>query len=241
MFHVDVSNNIIKDVSDFVLNTCQQKAVNGGGRHLIVINIVDKLKTNVALAIKSIINKYTNNALFIIRNDNGHYIDQHIFTSCQIVRLTINHELFHSDFRKAIGLEETATTSGYTDPMNMCIAFEYQADVDPLSTFVNHHMDNLINTLSNPTSTVDTYGKALREYCIKVGASCISIATLGHYMITWMQNNSVIDNELATDIIHEIAMMEHMTKCVTKPLFALEHHVDEIIQKIYKRANRSET
>jgi hypothetical protein len=213
-----------------IVNICQQKTVLGGKRHVIVMNIVDKLKSNIALAIKSIINKYTNNALFIVRNDNGVHIDEHLVASCLTVRLVFDHELFAADFANATGKKITT----FTDPMNMCIALDLPAgaDLDPLQHFVSHHMTHMLNLLAKGDTTVDTYGKALRDFCIKVGASCIPIATLGHCILAWLEKRGNVD---VSDYVGSVAQMEHMTKCVTKPLFALELKIDEIVQRLHSK------
>jgi hypothetical protein len=265
MFHIDASNQHPRDIYEFVTSVCQQKSVhikNGksNSRHLIVINIVDNLKKNVALGIKAMMNKYIANAIFVIRNDGGFHIDEHLINSCQQVRLCIDHDLFAADFILKVNNHDDVNMnqlvlSDLTDPMNMCIALECgnYKHIDPLMNFVFHHMDTMFESLINPTSTLETYGKHVRNFCIKVGAACLSIAIVCRHVMAWTMTSTTTctmnnkghgqdqgqgqgQDELFRKVLHMLAEMEHATKCVSKPLFTLEHNIDGILQLIVKSA-----
>ena len=241
MFHIDISNQHPRIAYDYIVNVCQQKTLKAT-RHLIIINIVENLKKAIALAIKSIMNKYIGNALFVIRNDGGFHIDEHLLNSCQLVRLCLDHVLFARDLVNVVAtatatVHKTDATSlslsSHRDPINMCIALELEGtaflNVDPLLEFVIHHMDTMVESLSSPTSTLESYGKTVRTFCIKVGASCVPIATVASHILTWTLRHH---GELYVDVLNILTTMEHATKCVSKPIFALEHNINDIVQHI---------
>lgn len=246
MFHVDISNQHPRIAYDYIVNVCQQKTLKAK-RHLIVINIVENLKKAIALAIKSIINKYIGNALFVIRNDGCFHIDEHLLNSCQLVRLCLDHVLFAGDLVAATAAVATAAVdktvalslSSHRDPINMCVALELQGtpflNVDPLLEFVVHHMDTMVESLSSPTSTLESYGKTVRTFCIKVGASCVPIATVASHILTWVLRHH---GELYVVVLNILTNMEYATKCVSKPIFALEHNINDIVQHIVEHKSK---
>ncbi len=97
-------------------------------------------------------------------------------------------------------------------------------------------MDVMTECLLNPTSSLETYGKHVRNFCIKVGAACVPIAAVSKHILAWISISILIkpNEDLYVNVLHVLASMEHATKCVSKPLFALEHNIDLVLQMIVK-------
>lgn len=219
MFHINISNHTS---TDFIMNICEQKHVQAGKRHVIVFNIVDSLKNGMVLSIKSIMNKYIDNVMFIVRNDENFLIDPLILHSGVRINLAIDCAMFARDFDRAIGSPFKSDPT--MEPMNICIAAQIPQGqcIDVLGAFVAHHMNNLVVLFDQD---IDVYGKALRDFCIKIGAAGVPISTVCMHIIEWANGNP--------EIMHLVALMDHAAACVKKPLFALEKYVDEIITRCF--------
>lgn len=233
MFHINISNHTCVD---FIINICEQKQIRAGDykRHVIVLNIVDTLKNGITLSIKSIMNKYVDNAMFIVRNDENFLIDSLIVNSGQRINLTIDNEMFVRDFERATGISVDGRFFEM-EPMNVCIAAQIPAGGlhDVLGEFVAHHLSNMVLLYDQD---IDVYGKALRDFCIKIGASGVQISTVCMQVLKWTRcidgidasSNAIEEN---AQMMHLIASMDHAAACVKKPLFALEKYVDDIVSR----------
>jgi hypothetical protein len=221
MFHVNLSNQHSFDMFEFVTNSVQQKRPCGdASRHIVVFNIVDKLRHAVCLGIKSIVSKWSSNALFIIRNDGGYFLPLVVTAMFQIVRVSTSCCSFAKDFEHALGGKKLPLVD--KDPMNMCIALEGVAPFDALQRYVYMTMDKLGANVDKP---INVYGKLLRDFCVRIGASCVPVATIAMHILEKETNV-----EYKQELVSILARMEHGCAIVSKPIFTLELEIDRIVR-----------
>lgn len=220
MFHVNLSNQHSFDMFEFVTNSVQQKRPCGdASRHIVVFNIVDKLRHAVCLGIKSIISKWSSNALFIIRNDGGYFLPLVVTAMFQTVRVSCSSS-FVEDFERALGGKKLPLVD--QDPMNMCIALEGVAPFDALQNYVYMTIDKLVANVDKP---INVYGKLLRDFCVRIGASCVPVSTIAMHIL---EKETNVENK--QELVSILARMEHGCAIVSKPIFTLELEIDRIVR-----------
>ena len=238
MFQIEMRNHHVPELFDFVINLCQQQRPTGQNlRHIVVINMIDKMKPATALGLKSILTRFSCAAHFILRNDTGFYVSESVRVVVQPIKLMLHAPSFQTDFYAAISCSLPLGQTDYNDPMAMCIAAE-AASTCPLlqfnavQVFVCNHMDKLLATADK---SLDTFGKHLRDFCIKIGAAGVPIATIAFEILKWTRLKT--DTDCASvAILHILAEMDHGAAIVSKPLFILESCVNEIVHYINDNA-----
>jgi hypothetical protein len=206
---------------DFIYNICQQKS--HVGKHVIVMNIVDQIKPNFALAIKSIINQCIESCVFILVNNKGVNVSSALKEICLVASLKIDHDMFTNDFFRLINMD--VCVFNQTDPLNICMLAEHpNVSIDYLEKFVKLNMDNII-----ACKTLESYGKSLRIFCIKIGASAIPISNVVIEIINY------IGPRMNAEIMQLLTDMEYETKKTNKYLFALEYKIDCVVNLFIER------
>ena len=222
MFQIDLRPRLF----DFVRNLCQQKRPDNR-RHVVVFTMTDKLKHATALGLKSIMSRFASNAVFILRNESGFHVPEVVQAVLQPVHLILDARAFCVDFGSLIGnLDLNFNAQSFSDPMNICIAASAPPGVtfDGLERFVAESMRRLVE-LRGAGAPIDVYGRALRDFCIKIGAACIPIATVAAEILKWSDGDG-------GRLIHTLARMDHGAAVASKPIFVLEQAIDEVVNLI---------
>ena len=214
-FQIDICNSNIHDCVAFIKSTCTQKSMIGS-RHVVILNIVDALKRNPSLAIKSIIEFFSFNAFFIV-SSCGCFVDARIRNMCTLVNLEF-------DIRKLIGEQnESIIKQSEGDPVNAMLLLHVDRLGDPcsLAAFVRKYITNLEKIQKIQNGNMLEYSKVLREFCIRLGAACVPIHVVAKEIL------KIYDSY---DIISLLAEMEHCCVTTSKNLFALQYYIDLIIR-----------
>ena len=242
MFQIEMRNHHMVELFDFISNLCEQRRPEGDKRHIVVINLIDKMKPGTVLGIKSILTRFSTSAIFILRNDACVYIAESIKSIVQQIPLVFDYlSEFKTDFERVASIK-LPLIEYCNDPMDYCIMAESPGTkFDALQTFVGAHMNKLNNAIDQP---LDVYSKVLRDFCIKIGAACVPISAIAIEILKWFRlleeskrENKIQNNGKSnmTEILHILAEMEHGAAIVTKPLFVLEQKMNELIHYINGR------
>ena len=223
MFKIDVCNGNIHESIKFIQGILRQRSLLGP-RHVVAINIVDVLKHNPMLAIKSVLDE-SENVFFIVTGSSSCFIDQRILHVCTQIRMDFDIERFKFNLNN--GTVGTVGTVVSSDPLDIILLY-YSAspfESTSLEKFIHKNLANLSQLLKKDKTTVLVYGKALRDFCIRIGASCVPISTVCHHILSFMPSQSPF-------LLDLVAEMDNMCALASKHIFALEYFMDLIVKKL---------
>ena len=188
----------------------EQKCVSGD-KHIIVLNIVEKLRSSVTLAMRSIINKYSHTAMYILINNTEYTLPRQI------------QELFFNVSIK-FDIDKFCLEEGYDkidkDPLNS-ILLKTAGDI----TIKNHLEDFIINKLTllheqSKLNKKNLFFQELHKFVLNLIAGAIPINILAITILKWKSNPGVVKH---------LADLDHKFKCSNKGLFAMEYYLQNII------------
>lgn len=215
-FEMTLTNTNLSDVIEFCVDVCQQKRYEGNQakRHVFLLSIVETLKLSKFAALRSLLFDFQNTSWFILMSYPDVPIPRCLIDTCSIINLCP----FDLDrFKRAKGITSHAGRS--TDPIDI-ILLNHFTKKTALDTFVGSRMDELVR------GTRDTYQERLKDFVIKVGASCVPVHTLSHLLLEWGRQTQVDLPRLIT----LLAAMEHTCRISSKQIFALEYYIDAIVK-----------
>ena len=204
---------------DFIDNICKQQG--HFGNHVIVIHFVEQIRSNLALSLKSIINKFIHNTIFLLFHQTYVNIDRNIVNTCTRTNIFIDMNRYQKDFSEKIGID---FNSQEEDPMNLCLIAEYP-EVSR-NTFRNF-VENYISEITKQTD-FHKRGKLLRDFTLKIGASSIPVRILCKELID-IYSKRAYDNHKVLQIISD---MEYHSKKTNKYIFVLEYHLSLLLDFI---------
>jgi len=206
MFVINVNSDSIKVIKSLVEQKCLITE-----RHIVIINVTDKLRGHLALALSSVINKYTNTTLFILVNISKQYIPRSI---CNLL-LNIDLAFDIARFKKDAKVDPDMYVPS-DDPMNLCIMMSTCTipRQTHLETYVHRALNELVTNRCKPV-----YLNGVRELAVRIGAGIVPIRMLSQIILRWRAD---------AETVAILAELDSCARQSSKEIFAFEHFIQKL-------------
>ena len=261
-FEVIIHNGNLIEATDYCATVCkvgpmnQNKNKNQNQRHTFLIYITSPLGKGRAACLRALLLDHPLNAWFIVIANPDTPVSAAIIETCSVINLCkFDLDRFASD--RNLGVVEGKGK----DPLDLLIAANRKSAAERategatdsmLDTFVRARFNSMLQSFiatglcfkggKGCKECKDPYQEQLKDFCIRIGASCIPIKRLGFsilssFSFSFSQTDSSKEKEnekedLHIQLLHLVTKMEHMCRISSKQIFALEFYIDACIRCI---------
>ena len=237
---LDCNNNNDKNLICQAIKSLGSHVSYTTKRHIIILKNMSNMPDLMDYALRNILEDFIKTTLFILVTDNLSKINETIRSRCMIVNTNISIQkmmdlasILVSQTRpdvyqiKDLDLYDLLKHANF-DIISLSIILEFNSPTQYTghkSAFVINKLDELVCSLSSKSVTYLQFAEKLRDFVIRIGASCIPIKSICKDIVAYVVKNKPV---MIHDIVPIIADMEHMSQKVNKSIFVLEGYIEKI-------------
>lgn len=231
-------SNSDKNTFTSLLNSIVNHTSFSKRRHIIILNNIDKMPSNVETTLHSIIEKYSQTTWFVMVSTHVSKIPILLGSRCLTINLQVNMKHIFNKLKPTFVNEQKIDDMLLVceqDPLNMCILLELKHPENyrtHLFGFVYSYLDEMICSFRKCSIKPNSehylaYSSCLREFVTKISASCVLCKDVAMQIIKY---TSLYYPNRINAVLDCVVEMEHLCHVVNKHIFVYESCIDKVIQ-----------
>jgi hypothetical protein len=239
-FEVIIHNGNLIEATEYCAGICKVGSCyyRSENRHTFLIYIMSPLGKGRAACLRALLLDHQANAWFVVISNPDTPVCTAIRETCTVINLCkFDLERFAIDRNLLLG--------GSRDPLDLLISAQREAgkekEVAMLDAFVRARFNAMLNSWNSKAKDreKEPYQEQLKDFCVRIGASCIPIKRLGFsilssylHCLASKEENGKEEKDKQHELLHLVTKMEHMCRISSKQIFALEYYIDACIRCI---------
>lgn len=230
---IDMDQGNVSDLSTFgdcTHSICNQAPYLFANKHLIVLHRIDRIHINIRNVLSRLMQKYHRTTSFLLTSDNRPFPT--CFNACLILNLCVAYprllrvsHLFQTSLTQ-LECEQLMTLARYdlTNFALLCSLKSPLSFIGHLQSYIKSSILELV--LASKCSDSMKYADLIRDFVIRIGASCVDPASIGRIIID-LSESMRKDSCRVSEVTCE--MQENIIQ-VNKQIFSLERYMHRVVE-----------